>query len=1663
MLACQTRNAKYSAIAVQCLNKLILSEGLPVSRLNDVLEAFIEATHLAIEIQLKILQSLPSLFQAYGGYMSDDLISNLLLVCSILQGSNKVQVVVNTAAATLQQLLVSIFDKVQFEDEKGEDVLKPYSCAIDDNKTVNVGPAAHDAQRIFLDLCLLIEHHQPEFLRFNYISETFGFELIESILSNNTETFLNHVELGFLLRTRVVPILLRAFSISRDFAVVVRVSRIIFLLTKRQFPILTIECEVVLSLLTHALDPSAFPLWKRILCMEIYQGICSDFELVRQLFSLYDIVEGKKKVIEELIEALLKITTEKPKTFGYASNRRLQTPLPTIQPQDDISIGNGRKSSSHNNNNQNLNSQEDLKKIGLSTSHSLLKIPSIDMLDKSDPPTAPDTYLYYMALVCVNSLSDGLANFVMKLSTEKSPVKRKSKSNNNNNSAATNIEKESTTSKSKRFIFLNPSSIDTHPFKEDILICSKFIEVNWQNLLQIDLMFLFSKLENDLFHSLVRSMQKICHASGVLGITISRDGFLLALSKATINDTYEGISSESKSTGSRLLSFGESIVETLAGTGSGSVHANTGVNSSSYSSNHNLDNSNGVITSTHILCLRALLSLALSLGYTLGSSWKIVLITLSWMDYHIQVTKSTTTNGSTTNNNNSNNTTISTKGSVFSDSSILSNSTINLIQSLSEKVFQSTNDFQANPFSELLNAIIDLSVEVLSSTDIKINKTSKKNNVNEPLKLCRLNTNFYLYKLGEVFKANSQRFLKDNNKDNENKISWYLIVEYFVQVCGSRQLSPETRIASSKILNTSIDSIAAEASNSNSDFLQSRVLTSLELLIIELINLNTGKITSDDDSITITIITTESEIHLMTIANLQSLLNRYGSNFGDSWNIAFNIINSPFKFISGDRYDSLSNEQKRLLDEKLTFLIKSSFETIQLVCDDFLQNLPSNVIKILIDTIHLFCKQELDLNISFSAISYFWNISDFIRDEINSSSSSSSVSNEWREEKNEPMTTFEQCLNSVLSYQNKYDLFESLWVYLLYKLVNIVDDDRIQVRNGTIQTFFRIFDAHGSKLTINNWKSCYKIVINLLLLKKPQFNENKSNNKQLILNHWPESISLIVSGLTRLFTSFLIQFEYSKLDLFVVWGDLLNYYKEILTFGWNDCGTTVYKSFGEITTKFNTLSSSITIPRKIIQLLLDFFVTQRVNYKIVNNNMLTKSYLESLTALVESFPLLYSITNEDQMTLSLITGIIHLFDTCIRYPVLPDGYNDVNFRSSLQDAVLKSVDLIKVDDSKICSLILREVSAVITTPFEIIEANKLDNPKTKEVLKTNSLHYATNISVSFEALKILMKKLHVIKDYKPLILDGTMVEVFSSLSIPIHWKFDSPSVSNKSAEERDELWIESMKILLVLCEKVLPVFKEDEFNTNDITNDQKLGIWIYINKAISDTVYVPRVSSSKHLLPRYEQFDLETYSKLKKIILPYLVEPYLKRNINSFLMIITKTSFFYELTDPLLTNEILDEQDVNKVDELNKKLYNDNINLKRMVGSTELLNLNKRSEISWQCIGDLIGFLEQDDNERLASQTLSFLKLRLTLLLRKYISDKHLSGNIPLPKPIMSELILLFKGILQLLRNKKDEKRQGIIQLLDDIKVLLIKCISISSGDKLVLHLLEELFLEMNK
>ena len=126
-----------------------------------------------------------------------------------------------------------------------------------DNNQISVRPAANDAYKMFTDLISLVVGEKPVHMRFSPLPPSSTLELIEAILSNHNEILTTHPEQVYIMRTQLMPLIIRSLSDRLSFAVTVRIIRILHLIIRYHLDTLPSECEIALGLLNHMLDPEA--------------------------------------------------------------------------------------------------------------------------------------------------------------------------------------------------------------------------------------------------------------------------------------------------------------------------------------------------------------------------------------------------------------------------------------------------------------------------------------------------------------------------------------------------------------------------------------------------------------------------------------------------------------------------------------------------------------------------------------------------------------------------------------------------------------------------------------------------------------------------------------------------------------------------------------------------------------------------------------------------------------------------------------------------------------------------------------------------------------------------------------------------------------------------------------------------------------------------------------------------------------------------------------------------------------------------------------------------------------------------------------------------------------------------------------------------------------
>ncbi|KAK8045647.1 Endosomal peripheral membrane protein [Apiospora rasikravindrae] len=1187
IIACGSKNAKFTGIAIVCLLRLIMSSALPRSKLSPVLEALREATSSGLDVQLKILQALPTLLQNYATEIKGDLLVTALNICFILQ-SSKNGIVNNTSAATLQQLVVSVFDKVVVEDRSTAESTNYVGEAPTRDGNVQLPSAAMDAYRIFNDICLLTENQRPEYLRFTGLPQTFGLELIESVLTNHAAIFSTHPEQAHVLRVRVMPFLISALSNKINFATSVRLVRILYTLLRRHLNTLHSEGGEALEILTHLLDQD-MALWRRALCMEVFRGIFGEPGLLRRIYLLYDDTEGQKNALKDLTAAFVRISTEKPAVIGLTH----QSTIPVANPYGSLGSSTDQAMLEASGVTGIISgSVSDGSNTGISSQFSTMRVPCIDQLDKTDPPSIPESYVYALTLSCITSLSEGLAKFILPLTVpgEGRSRRRPKTSDAERSSPATIAEEEGEPTKTnldrvvssnslersgsfkRNPIPVNPLALKDHPLHQEVQICAKMVDECWPAILATCSTFLYAALDSEYYHGLVRAFQKFAHVAGLLQLATPRDAFLTTLGKAAVPPNVftaclgAGSSKPMVSTpateapngilgNARGLLSVENLVTPVGAAGERQRQASIDANAVPQTLN-----------TRNLLCLRALLNLGIALGPTLGSSWRIVLETMQQADFILFSTGEI-----------AGRTPIATKGqdarAENEANSLLANfgTEVKQVKTAGTRLLESTVDFPNEPFLEVVNAICNL-LERLP--DDASEPSSRPNSppsqtlsppgqgglrtpTGQHRRMLSISTQsavspniedqFALAKLGDVANINIDRLLSYS----PGLSGWTRFTSELVNMLSAAPASPQVRRRAADILVDLVLNAAKVAANL-SDELRSKV----QQRLLEALRDSLLPLQKEERASSITNYATDVDIHKVILEGLKSLLDDSGETLISGWDVAFEIIGSIFikKRFANDTNKG-ADAQSTVVLTRSSKLIRSSFSSLQLISSDFLSSLPNSCFLILVDTLYKFCSQDDDLNIALTTVTFFWVLSDFLSGKNKSLPITDSLIG--------GADDFSLAAKAADSQDPSSDA--ALWMLLLLRLTNVTADDRLELRNSATHTLLRIFDAYGDRLSPEGWAICIKSVIFRLLssveTELGSVSEQEVEEKERV--EWHDTAVVVINGISGLLANYL--------DVLTVhptfnsyWQQLLGHFASLLDFQVLEINTATFKALTQM-------------------------------------------------------------------------------------------------------------------------------------------------------------------------------------------------------------------------------------------------------------------------------------------------------------------------------------------------------------------------------------------------------------------------------------------------------------------------------------------------------------------
>jgi hypothetical protein len=1540
---------------------------------------------------LKILQSLPSLLQFYSNELSGDLLANTLEICATLQASKTIAVS-STAAATLQQLVVSTFERVSSEDKLPNDAKITTTIKVD-GQSLDIGYFAYDALLVLDDLCRLIDGEPLQFLRSRTLSPTFVLELIESILLNSGRLFVGHPELSQVLRVRLLPLAVHCLSERYSFAQTVRVARILLVLLKRHMSLLTAECEMALSLITHLVEPDGTAPWKRLLCMEIFRGLYSEPGAVRLIYTLYDGEEGRKNILRDHMAALVRLASEKPALIGVSNQSTvpLRADHTRSTTEDQITLETGGVAGVIGS----TVPPSELKVPGISTQWSVIRTPYIELLDKSDPPVPPETYIYSLVLNCISSFAEGLAKFILPLTVPDrkqmrknrlmSPVQGPDSARSSQDFSAESVRPQPSSPTRKSHVPINPLDLQSHVQYSAIKTCAGIIDNCWPAVLATCSTFLRASLDDEYYHNLVRAFQKLAHVAGLLRLSVPRDAFLTTLGKAATPASAVGSKPQNSSTTGSQQTDNPQKRRKSADISRSSL-------SPAESAGATAGEGPPVSLSTrNLLCMRALLNLGIALGPTLDQpAWSILFETLQYTGLVISMSssamvKSASGSGETT----------STPGNDVPTANLGSEAIA--VQAASSKMLESTSDFPSAAFDEILLALLNLS----SFTEKRLQSEASKEVSEMPRSpqssrgSGRLQQNvrrvshtvgksrmqdeelkFVLDKANELAKANLERL--SSLEENDTK-AWELLTQSLISASANTTISPNLRLQASANLNSLVFSTMKQRDEDDEKVyneVQTRNLQTLKDQVASLYasDMHTSK------SLPITVI----EIHEQSLEVLRNILEQYAETFVDGWHLIFDLISGVFQASSQSEN---ANQPSNALERRASALpagprlVRAAYKSLHLVASDFLSLLPAPCLLSLVNAFSSFASQTQDFNISLTTTSFFWNVSDFLQSQIEQISVDHVEASVSEEE-----------LAKLARHEDPSVSRNSLWLLLLLRIVDVTTDSRPEIRNSAVHTLLRIFDAYGQQLSPRAWRLCLNMVIfkmaegivgTLLQVKGKQSQPKPDDFKS-----WVDTTVVMIKGSSNLVTNFfesLVRDEHFDES----WKRLLRYWQSLIDLHILEFSEATFSSLSAILLR---VSSAGELSNDALECA---WLVWANGHPAEDDQVLDldQPNQEAALAYLQSFQQVYRFY-KDQLTTIHLEKVLHHLRLLVWNSVAPRYSPDIDRPSALQALVIeciKNLCLEKEDSQPAILFCLAELSDSAISRWS--PGN--DTRKPAFVAFSKSTIDLMNWYIAEFGIK------------QDVFTNGALAYTLKHLSVLIAQKY-----TWQGKDREPFLWQSATIASLNILQVAVPYAESQYSKANESDISQFWQRIVEITNGIVSARGFQTQQLPNARIATDEAFDTKAFTRLKTIILPSLGNVAIPNLIRrDFARALFHSSFIYApLRFDLPTTSLEDPlQDFYTV----------------RPGRTFDPLPTLRPKIAYVLIDTLFELTAHSEPETttsnpspprilLARSISPYLLLRCAVSLKSYIADQPLRGLMPQPTPARKALLHLLGHLVEL-------------------------------------------------
>jgi hypothetical protein len=1517
---------------------------------------------LGLDVQLKILQALPSLLQNYGTELEGNLLGKALQLCASLQAA-KASTVSGVAAATLQQLVTTVFEKVANEDRDGNDQL-PTTNVPGNEAPVPLKPAAFDAYRIFRDLVLAADERDTKFVSFSALPPNSSLELIWSSIDSNPDLFQRHEELLSIIGANVLPLVVRALSERLAFPVTVRSIRLLDLIMHRYMLQLPGDCEVALELCIQALEPEFAPSWKRALVLEMLRNFFASSSHVVDAYSIFDSREGGKSIVQDLLSAFVRLSTEKPVAIGLGQQSTVPTG-PTYSGQNVTDQATLEAAGGMAGVISSAFGVTEASVAGVSLQWSIPKTPCMEQLDKHDAPPIPETYAYALVLECLGGLAENLARIVLPLTVQNERNRTKRAASESEKDGELKRRRRSSSFRA-RAVPINPLEAKDAPYATKVMAVAGIVDRCWPAVLATSGAFLNAALDDQYFRNLIKSYQRFAQVAGLLRLSTPRDALMTTLAKSAVppHVLNAAVSEPAKTPSTETARAFPGPKSILNHEGISSQPSSTSIDASRRTSTDSLK---PMLTVRNLLCLRALLNLAIALGPTLGPAFVVVISALKQAD----IVLSTTTPQQITRQGS-----FSTQSGTEHPSIVQAFSNeVAAVEAAASRLLESTSDYPNDAFANVLDTFCKLLHGKIEgfSTDADQKSSSPRRPGTRSRTLSGLpgvsvvtemhgrDYQFVIPKLGNLAELNVTRF----NGDEPEVSGWTRLTGELIDLAKSNDVPRDARKYATDVLVKLSEATIADAIVEEADdraVVQRRALDMLYTLIRELYH-SEGDMTSSD-------LLVQGQV----LEAITAVLERCGDSLVAGWNRVVAIISSAFEhehgLLRGGDDDATTIDWSHISAEFVSPQIgRTAFAATQLLCSDFLDSLSVDVVPVLIELLHRFMCQKGDLNAALTTVTMAWNVSDnlfakFSIDELH--------------EFVEQATEFDELDSEMKPMLRKSR--PAQWLQALIRLRDVACQSSTDVRNAAYQTLCNVFKNHGEQLPPAAWNLSLRSTL-LHIARSDSYSylqdvgEDGKTDPSLPAPDMTMS-KTIINGNSSIITQHLRLIEQvAKLpSLWELFLSMLERYLDVEAHILNEA---VYSSLAMV---LQAIEPSSTLWKGPIYRTTHLWLKRVPDAPSDVPGRKTTNQAAFL-AYAQAGGELYRLTRDGLSTSQARTMIDNLYH-CVRSSDGPLYGADANTTSPLQASIMSIFRSMRLDQPDVPACLVTVGAKLATLPCDL-----------RSEPSTVAKQSPTFVAIASDAIAWIQELVVPHIGDTTLAESGALAHAIRALRRLIESKY-AFSTEHKGVP----LWRKASLTGLALAQIVID--QTERHRADRGLCEELWSEYVGIACGIVSAHHMHLVPDREKIY-RDQKFDMQNFAVLRKILIPRLGDPLLPDALrNTYVQSLFEASIIHEPEAgemPLAETSPL--RDITKVRR----------------GRVKNVPYSPREEMAYTCWKEMLDLSSakggSPEDKKLAQAAAPHLILRLALPVRTYIADQPLRGRRPQPLSELDELLFCLDSL----------------------------------------------------